>query len=340
MKLVVMCIGVLFFSAVFVNAQSPTSLGGIGFGQSLESIGGIDALNAMTGEQISISIDPQYPAPGDTYIARLDDYSITNFGATIVWTLNGKEITEFRNNRTVTFTAGAVGETDTLKVSLYGKNNQTYSATQKITPRYLDVIIEPLTYAPANYAGRPLPIFGSRVLLTALLHDKNGLVNPADYTYSWQVEGTYIDGGGVRGKYKSFITIPHGLAILVAVEIKNSNGISVARRLFSIPSVEVDTQFYEINPLFGMSNKAITNGYRLLSNSSTIYAIPYNLDLTAPSEIQNIEWKIDGRRVDPGPNPYQITVSSFGGSSSRIQFKIRNVVDFLQGDDTSVLVSF
>ncbi len=320
--------------AMPVFAQSPTSISGI------DLSGALGSLDATTGEQISITLDPQFPAPGDTFIARLDDYAISSFGATIVWTLNGEELTQFRNSRTANLVAGEVGETDVLEASLYGQNNRLYTTKRNITPRYLDVIIEPITYAPAGYAGRPMPIYGSRVLLTALLHEKRGLVNHADYTYSWQVGNTYIDGGPVKGKYKTFITIPHGLNILVTLEIHNNQGESVARRLFNIPSVEVDTQFYEVNPLFGMSEKAITDGYRLLSNSSTIYAIPYNLDLYARTETQNIEWKIDGRRVDPGGNPYQITVSSLGSNSARLQFKIRNTLELLQGDDKTVSISF
>ena len=329
---------ILFFIVGLpIFAQSPTSLGGI----DLEgALGSLNSLDAATGEQISIGLDPQFPAPGDSFTAQLDDYSISNFGATIVWTLDGEELTQFRNSRSITLKAGAVGETTELEVALYGQSGRAYSAKREITPRYLDVIIEPITYAPAHYAGRPLPIFGSQVLLTALLHERSGLVNHANYTYTWQVGNKYIDGGPVRGKYKTFITIPHGLNILVTVEIRDGQGQSVARRLFTIPSVEIDTQFYEVNPLFGMSQKAITNNYRLLSNSSTIYAIPYNLDLYARTENQNIEWRIDGRRVNPGTNPYQITVSNFGGSSAKIQFKIRNTVDLLQGDDTSVTVSF
>jgi hypothetical protein len=326
---------ILFFIVALPSfAQSPNSISGIDLGSALSS------LETVTGEQISISLDPQFPAPGDTYIARLDDYSISSFGATIVWTLNGEELTQFHNSRTATLVAGDVGETTQLQVSLYGQNNRTYTAKQDITPRYLDVIIEPLTYAPAGYAGRPMPIYGSTVLLTALLHEKSGLVDHTKYTYSWQVGNTYIDGGPIRGKYKTFITIPHGLNIFVTLEIKDIDGLSIARRLFTIPSVEIDTQFYEVNPLFGMSEKAITNNYRLLSNSSTIYAIPYNLDLYARTDAQNIEWRIDGKRVDPGPNPYQITVSSFGGSSAQLQFKIRNTLELLQGDDKSVNVSF
>lgn len=326
---------VLFFVMTLpIFAQSPTSIGGLDLG------GVFDSLNTTTGEQISIGLDPQFPAPGDTFIASLDDYSISSFGATIVWSLNGEELAEFRNSRTATLVASTVGKKIELAVTIYGQNGLTYTAKQDITPRYLDVIIEPITYAPAGYAGRPLPIFGSRVLLTALLHDKNGLVDHTQYTYSWQVEDTYIDGGPIKGKYKNLITIPHGSNILITVEIKDNNGTSVARRLFTIPSVEIDTQFYEINPLFGMSEKAIADDYRLLSNSSTIYAIPYNLDLYASPEIQNIEWEINGRRVDPGTNPYQITVSSFGDTSARLQFKIRNVIDLLQGDDKTVNVSF
>lgn len=324
----------LFAFALPAFAQSPTSIGGIDLSGSLGSF------DSTTGEQISITLDPQFPAPGDTFIARLDDYAISSFGATIVWTLNGEELTEFRNSRTATLIAGKVGETDVLEASLYGQNNRSYTTKRNITPHYLDVIIEPITYAPAGYAGRPMPIYGSRVLLTALLHEESGLVNHADYTYSWQVANKYIDGGPVKGKYKTFITIPHGLNILVTLEISNNQGESVARRLFNIPSVEVDTQFYEVNPLFGMSEKAVTDGYRLLSNSSTIYAIPYNLDLYARTETQNIEWKIDGRRVDPGGNPYQITVSSLGSNSARLQFKIRNTSELLQGDDKSVSISF
>jgi hypothetical protein len=60
----------------------------------------------------------------------------------------------------------------------------------------------------------------------------------------------------------------------------------------------------------------------------------------AQPEVQNIEWRIDNRRVDPGNNPYQITVAGNGGSTARLQFKIRNTIELLQGDDVSVSVTF
>lgn len=339
MKYAYICMSLFIMLGSFAHAQIPGSDGSFDINSLLNSLGG-GSLDAITGEQISLTLDPQFPAPGDVFIARLDDYSITNFGASIVWSLNGTELTEFRNNRSISLRAGAVGVADTLTVTLFGQDGQTYSAAQTITPRYLDIIIEPLTYAPATYAGRPLPIFGSQVLLTALLHDRNGLVDASQYTYTWQVENRFIDQGPVRGKFKSFITIPHGRNIIVTVEIKDIRGTSVARRVFTIPSVEIDTHFYEVNPLFGMSNKAIQDGYLLLSNSSTIYAIPYNLDLTARPETQNIEWAINSQRVNPGANPYQLTVASAAGTSARVQFKIRNVVELLQGDSKTVQVSF
>lgn len=213
-------------------------------------------------------------------------------------------------------------------------------AQQRVVPLYLDVVVEPQTYSPPFYQGRTLPIHGSQVLLTALLQDSDGLVSEADYTYTWRLNNRVIDGAGVRGGWRQLITIPHGRNQQISVDVVNQQGTLVARRTILVPSAEVDIQLYENHPLYGLNQRAITSDYVVLSNSTNINAVPYNLANSAFQQNLFTEWRINNQRSAAGSNPFEITLRQQGSGMATLSFRLRNRTELLQGGERSVNVNF
>jgi hypothetical protein len=74
---------------------------------SLAQVG--ESISDITGENISITLNPQFPDPGDQVEATIDDYSITNSGSKITWFFDGLSAPTVNNSRKITFTAPGVG---------------------------------------------------------------------------------------------------------------------------------------------------------------------------------------------------------------------------------------
>lgn len=291
-------------------------------------------------EQVAITLDPQYPNPGDTVIATLEDYSVDTSGATRVWLVNGSEQTNLQNQRTVTFIAPAVGQSLALTAQLQFTDKPSVTASKTITPNYLDVIIEPQTYTPVFYSGRALPVHGGLVNLTALVSDASGLVNQSEYSYNWQLNGSSVYGGARKGGYRAQITVPYGRNSIVSVSVQDQTGATIARRLVNVPSVPVSLKFYELSTLYGLSDQAITDSIALIGNSTSIRAVPYYLDTRASLYSLFTKWEIDGTPITTGDDPFEISLRKQGVGNGRIDFEVRNTKELMQGDAASFTVTY
>lgn len=295
----------------------------------------------VMGDAVSIMLNPQFPSPEESVTATLDDYAIDSTGATIAWFQDGTEITQARNMRAITLIAPEAGQATRLNARLLFTSKPSIEASVVITPVYVDVIVEALTYTPVFYQGRALPVHGGLVNLTALIHNKTGLINPAGYTYNWQLNSNSVYGGPRTGNNRAQITVPYGRNSVVTLSVTDSAGKLIVRRTISVPSIEVDLEFYEVSTLYGLSQRALTAGIALIGNSTTIRAVPYNLDNRAVSGNLFTEWKINGVRTNPGDtDPFEISLKRQGMGSAAVSFKVRNLTELLQGDEQSFQVQF
>ncbi len=295
----------------------------------------------VTAGSLMITAEPEYPQPNEPVTATIDDYSLNATGATIVWLIDGVEATNVKDQRSISLTAPALGASKKITARLVTPGKFPVEASKVITPLYFDLIIEPMTYVPVFYQGRALPVFGSEVNVTALLHDKNGILSPGDYTYNWQMNGASIYGGPKNGTNRAQITIPYGNSSIVAVTIQNKNGVTVMRKLVSIPSKKVSLRFYEQNILYGLSKKSIGDTLHFVGNNTTIRAVPYNIDMRPGSRNFLTEWSIDGIRTNTqNSDPFEINLERRTNGQALVTFQVRNLVTLVQGDKQSFQVSF
>jgi hypothetical protein len=295
----------------------------------------------IVGDAMSITLEPQYPGPNERVTASLDDYSIDSSGATIIWIIDGVEVAQFKNTRSINLITPAVGKNATIIARLLFSNRPTLEAKISITPLYTDIIIEPLTYTPLFYSGRSLPVHGSVVNITALLFNSVDAVTTADYTYNWQLNGKTLYGGPQSGNNRAQIVVPYGQNSLIGVTITNKSGAVVSRKLVNIPQAEVDLTFYEVSTLYGLSQRAIGETLTLVGNSSTIRAVPYYIDARAVSNSLFTEWSVGGRVANTeSEDPFEINLLRQREGSTQVSFKIRNLSELLQGDQKSFRAQF
>lgn len=293
--------------------------------------------NSIMGNAVSITLDPQFPNPGEAVIASLDDYSINSSGATISWYFEGHELPALSNKRSITLSTNKNGSAATVEARLSFTNRPTISAKATIKPIYLDVIVEPQTYVPVFYAGRALPVHGSLVNLIALIQTSSGMGNASNYTYNWQLNDNYVYGGPQQGNNRAQITIPFGLSSTLTLTVQDSNGNLIGRRVIYIPSIPIDLEFYEESALYGLRRNAVGDSLNVIGNSTTIRAVPYYLDMRATGDTVMSEWSINGQKNKVvTEDPFKINLSPRGSSgSAAIKFKFRNLSDLIQGGEKS-----
>lgn len=315
----VLCFG---FSAHFATAQ---------FDQFTSS---------FTNTEVGIHLMPPLPQPGQSVTATLSDYRSGSVGSSIEWSLNGEVLETSQNQREITFTAGADGQSQLLEVLATNNTGATELFQKVITPHYLDIIIEPQTRVPDFYHGRSLPSIGSLVNATALVSGE--YLNAPDLVYTWRVGQEVIEGGPVSGRNKVTFTTPRGKNFTLSLQVAKRDGTIIANRSLAVPSVAPELVFYEVNTLHGMSKVAINNSLALIGNSVAVRAEPYYLDSRIYNNPMVAQWKVAGVTTETANNPYEATIERTGASGSRtsLQFHVRDTKQVLQGAQGTIQVSF
>lgn len=288
-----------------------------------------------------ISVFPSSPEPFSSVSVEIQDYGADTSGMAISWRVNGRELTEYKNTRTASFTTGAPGSKSTVEAVFTAPGRQSVTAATTITPVYLDVIIEPQTYAPEFFAGRSLPSPGSAVLVTALVNA--GAVSPTNLSYTWRVGQSVIEGGPLVGRNKVLITTPTYGAATIGLEVRNASGELLASENIALPSTNPEIHFYEVHSLYGVANRPITtSGVSLISNSLTVQAAPYHLDLRTYNTPSVTEWRVNNTESSVASgNPYEATFArQFGVGSAAVRFRVLNLAELLQSAEASFQINY
>jgi hypothetical protein len=294
-----------------------------------------------TGQSLTVTLNPAYPAPGETVTASIDDYALGAAFSTITWLVDGKENTTLRNNRSFTFTAGALGEVTTITGRLTLPGGTTLEAKSSITPLYTDIIIEPQTYTPQTYLGRALPTVGSLIRATALVTGANGALPPQSYSYLWKLNGTTIGGGGRNGAFQISYTTPNDKNHTLSVEVYDVRGLLVTRRGVNVRTGDVDLRLYEVSALYGLQTTVAPASTQFIGNTLTLRSVPYNLDLRSTPANTFSEWRVANSIVqNETGNPYEITLERTGQGQSVVDFKLRHRELLLQGGEVRTVLNF
>jgi hypothetical protein len=298
--------------------------------QGLDSIGRI---------QPELNLTPTFPEPGVPVTIAITNLIGDRAGASIRWEVNGESFPNLNNSREIEVTAPDLGEETVVAATLTLGTGRVERISTSIVPNYLDVIIEPQTHVPSFYTGRARPTVGSTVNVTALLF---GITeSPEDLVYTWRVNGQAIDGGSVRGGFKTNFRMPADFEVVLSLDVSTPSGRVLARTSEVLIGAEPELHFYENHTLYGLSSISLDNRF-LNESTMTVVASPYYLDSLIYNDPDIIEWEIDGRDVaTPVNNPYEITVSANDSvGSSQVSFRVQSTTRFLQFARNSIRIFY
>lgn len=289
--LVIGCVWGLFFLASTVQAQS-FSVGGAG---------------------LSLVVKPEFPKPYETVTVSINDYSIDTLGSTITWSVDGEELSDSRNERSITLSTGGLGKKNEVRALITNPKMPSFSATQIIIPVTIDTILEADTYVPAFYKGRALPSGEATVRAIAVVHDGTEIPDTR-YTYKWTLNDSVLYGGPVTGKNVAEFTIPRYDGARLTVDVFNKDSVRVGRQSFLLKPADVEMHFYENSTLRGLNQREVGSTYALTREEATIFAEPYfmNTNIITPS-FADTTWKINGVKAEGDTQiPNAITLKRVG----------------------------
>jgi len=296
-----------------------------------------------TGPQIFIEASPSSPEPGETVTLSLNAYTLNTIGATINWYIDGVIVPSVKNSRSITYVAGSLGETSTIRVVLTLPDQSQIDADISLTPSRLNLVVEGETLVPSFYKGRSVPSPGSNIRMIAL-PETGTSDTPESLTYTWSIDGKPLYGGATVGRNVVEFEAPLRKSIVVGVDVHNRQGQLIISRQVAVPTVEPEVYFYESNPLRGLSRNVLPDRYELIGQSADIRAEHYYLepDILAPTANWLLEWRINGNVVDnPSHDPQMINFQKTPGSGSfSVGFHIRNLRQVLQGAEREFQIVF
>lgn len=262
---------------------------------------------------IKLTSSPTYPGPNSSVTVSLDDYSVESIGATITWYVDGIELSDNQNERSITLETGSVGEKIPVRVVLSRTNAPTLSSSLTLTPTVVDVTIETNTYVPAFYAGRALPSNDSPIRAVAVVHDGTGAADTT-YSYKWSMGSTVFNAGAVKGKNVFEFTPERYTQAPLIVEVFKADGSQIARKSIDLLVMDPELHFYEQSPLQGLFEREVSSPYTLIGEETTIYGEPYYINAQMQDSDANFTWKINGNPTqNDGTAPNAITLRQVGG---------------------------
>ncbi len=306
---------------------------------SAQLIGSNFTSNSSSAE---ISISPAFPDPYTTINVSLSDYSINTQGAQYRWYINNTEDTSLANQRSFSLGVGNIGETTTITVLTTLASGATYTISKNVTPYRVDLLVEANTLAPHFYKGRHLPSSGSYVRVVAIPFTTSNSSTPNTYSYLWKVDGEVVNGGSQYGKNSVSFRSNFERAVEVSVDIFDQDGTLLASKTSTIGIVDPEIHFYEVNPLSGIQETAMTRNYILSGEEITVRAEPYFMDNTIMANTPYTEWKLNNTTVNnPSEDQQEIILRRSGSSGTfTLTYHVRNLNQLLQGAKESVTVSF
>lgn len=184
------------------------------------------------------------------------------------------------------------------------------------------IVVEGNTTVPTFYSGRKEPVSGSPIHLVAIpFSDKT--FSRESLQYTWNISGNRVSTTNNFLDTKA----PSGKDVLVQITVRDEDGTLFAKSSKYIRLSEPFLNFYEENPLRGISYNKIKADYHLIGEEVTIRAVPFFMDTSIYSNKQTPEWRVNNEQVSNNDgDAFSITLQRSEGYKNLflIDFQVRS----------------
>ncbi len=250
-------------------------------------------IEAQSVPNISLAVSNETPQPGGVVSMSLQGVPAEQ-QATLRWFSNGALLSQWNGD-----TAPQIPIADLTRQRIEAQVGGRVVARAFINPIYIDIVVEPGTYVPPHYSGRPLPSTGSIVRLVALVETAHNF-NPQNYTFTWRLGGRTVGGGALVGNNDIFITMPGSSPREVEVTIQNTSGRVIGTHTTSLPSVTSQVLFYPIHSLYGLRSRGYSDAMTFSpAIGTTLLAAPYYVptQLFNPNANRVTTWRLNNQEI-------------------------------------------
>lgn len=322
-------LSILFVATLLFTVVTPSHAQfGLEDLESLTSSMGIDPTSSFG--QISPGINaqfngltlipyPDFPEPFTDFEIELSAPDSRYNGAQINWFINGEELSEARNKRKNSFTAGPLGEAMEIEARLRRNDGQVESVYHTITPVKIDIVIEGITEIPHFYKGRPLPSRESEVRANAII-TTGSTINRTSLGYDWRMNNEPLSGGSIRGKSGINFKMPLGLETYIGVTIQEGSKV-IGSKTIVVPAAQPEILFYEENLLRGTIAKTLDSNHIVSGNQITIRAVPFYTSPFFDNDNIELGWTLNGSTID-NSRALEENVLTLRGSGSQSRASI------------------
>jgi len=265
---------------------------------SAQSLGN---LAGETSSSFTVSVSPQYPAPGSNVTLSFLSSSLDLANSTLTVSVGGKNT--YRGSvQPVAIPLGKAGVVTPVAVTVTGGSGK-FTQSLVIQPQDVSLIAEPIASVPVLYLGKPLvPIDGSvRVVAVATLRDAGGkTLDPATLSYSWTVDGAQIADASGIGKEAAMVASPlQYRARSVSVVVQSQTGNLVGGAALSLSPAEPWVRIYENDPLLGIRyDHALSGTYTVRGSETSLFAEPFSLSKASGASV--LQWFLNGSAAQTG----------------------------------------
>lgn len=321
----------LFLFCFMVTSVWPTTPAAA---QSLQS--GLGGTNGST-----LVASPRFPEPNQTVRLELNDFSVNTIGATYTWFIDGIEFVAARNQRAIDVSTGDLGTNINVLVRTRLTNGAILETRANIAPIRVDMLIEADTLVPSFYKGRAIPTSGSVTRVTAIPFTGDNQP-PSTYSYTWRIGDTVISGGSRQGQNSVTFTPGFQRSVEVSVDIIDRDGNLLTTKTIYVPISDPELYFYPVDPLQGMSERAIDDRFIFIGEEVRVRAEPYFVDRTLMAQNPLLEWSLNNQSVtNPSQDQQEIVLRKSGQSGQfTLEFHVRNLRQLLQGVRDSITITF
>lgn len=302
------------------------------------------------GGNLSVSLSPQYPQPGQIVRLRANGGSLDLDNSAIIWRAGGKIIAQGTGVTSSDVTAGALGSETDIELDVETPDGTVISAQATLAPTELDVLVGSDSYVPPFYLGRSMPSAGTNLVLQAVARFKRTdgtLIPDSSITYTWRRNNEAMAGVSGRGKAAALVSAPHLFASdTITVDAVSSDGTRAGRASVLVPTADPVLDLYEDHPLYGtLYNRALGASAFIPESEMTFVGVPYFAQTFSPtSRSLSYEWRVNNAKITPSVSaPNEITINAQNSSGrADISLEVTHATNFyldMKGEWIAVLSS-
>jgi hypothetical protein len=290
------------------------------------------------------------PIPGQTVTITAVSYSFDINSATVIWTVNGKQVQKGIGSTILNVTAPSLGKKTTVDVTAVTPSSGSFTGSITMGSGYIDLITETDGYVPPFFMGKTLLAYQNNVTVIAIPHlaDASGKeYDPAALVYQWKKDdGTVLQSQSGYGRQSITLAgniVPRPYYLMVTATSRD--GSAQAESLIQIVAQSPSLTFYNDDPLYGpLFNKAIGNTlYIGAQKEAKAFAALFGFNIfPGNSSALTLDWSINNVEHPELASSQSIVMRAPDGVSgmSAIALSVRGAQDILQGADGAFNVAF